>query len=191
MSRFYSTSHHIQSTSTSTTMTASSATGAPDVNGGHCASPYLRRIRIPKLNTFRHHLEEDEDDDEWFEMQMAKNELIRLRMNELKNNRLKDRTNNNNGESKNVKTSKSFSLSSTANHGKTKQNKERSDDVEPRNGNSRCLRSSKEENKKSGEDMIETHASMQRCLWFHPKHLFNMSPQPEPTLKAKTISDRF
>uniref|UniRef100_A0A1I7T5G8 Uncharacterized protein n=1 Tax=Caenorhabditis tropicalis TaxID=1561998 RepID=A0A1I7T5G8_9PELO len=129
MSRFYSTtSHHVQSPSTSITM--NSATGGQDVNGGHCASPYLRRIRIPKLNTFRHHLEDDDEDEEWFEMQMAKSDLIRLRMSEQKNSRFKDRTNNN--ECKNVKTSKSFSASSTVNHAMTKQNIERSDDVESR-----------------------------------------------------------
>lgn len=167
------------------------ATGAQDPNGGHCASPYLRRIRIPKLNTFRHHLEEDEDDEEWFEMQMAKTDLIRLRMSERNNNRFKDRTNNN--ECKTVKTSKSFSASSTANHhSMTKQNTERSDDVESRNGNRCLLRPSKET--KSQQEMIETQTAMQRCLWFHPKHLFNISStQPEPTLMTKTslISDRF
>ncbi|EFP05335.1 hypothetical protein CRE_27321 [Caenorhabditis remanei] len=194
MSRFYSTtSHHVQSPSTSITMTASATTASQDPNGGHCASPYLRRIRIPKLNTFRHHLEEDEDDEEWFEMQMAKTDLIRLRMNEVKNNRLKDRTNNNNNvtnDCKTVKTSKSFSASSTTNHAMTKQ--ERSDDVESRNGNSRCLRPSKEEeNKKSEPEIIETQTSMQRCLWFHPKHLFNITPQPEQTFNSKSSSFHF
>ncbi|CCA65635.1 GATA zinc finger domain-containing protein 14-like [Caenorhabditis elegans] len=134
-------------------------------------------------------------------MQMAKNDLIRLRMNELKNNRLKDRTNNNNNNNKNdcksVKTSKSFNASSMANHTMTKQYTEQNHndqyyDVESRNGN-RCLRQSKEENKKSRHEILETQTAMQRSLWFHPKHLFNIGPTVEPIIKAKSsfISGKF
>ncbi|CAI2353852.1 unnamed protein product [Caenorhabditis sp. 36 PRJEB53466] len=170
MSRYCHTSsaaqHHVQSTSMATSATSNSE----DPNGGHCASPYLRRFRIPKLNTYRQHLEEDEDDDEWFEMQIAKKDLIRLRMNEMKNSRLKDRTNNNNS------TSHNNCKSSSTNHAQ-QQNSERSDDVESRNGN-RCPAA--EEN---SEEIGETEATM-RSLWFHPKHLFAPSPTKTKTASA-------
>ncbi|CAB3398558.1 unnamed protein product [Caenorhabditis bovis] len=51
------------------------------VSGGHSASPYLRRYRIPQLNTIRSHYMDDEFDDEiWAEVQLSKEELIRIRM---------------------------------------------------------------------------------------------------------------
>ncbi|CAI5453677.1 unnamed protein product [Caenorhabditis angaria] len=71
---------------------------AASSDGGHSASPYLRRFRLPKLNTIRRYNLEDEneeDDDEWFEIQMAKTDLIKARMNE-RNKKLEENQQNNN-----------------------------------------------------------------------------------------------
>uniref|UniRef100_A0A8R1DT00 Uncharacterized protein n=2 Tax=Caenorhabditis japonica TaxID=281687 RepID=A0A8R1DT00_CAEJA len=179
--RHCSASSALQSTSTYTSMATGETVVGSEINGGHCSSPYLRRCRVPKLGTYRQHLEEEgEEDDEWIEGQIAKHDLIRLRMTELKSKkqRWKDCTNNNNNNNPTFH-----------GHGQPQRQPSTSgkpDDLEimRRTGNGNGNIPSLSEYPVRDE----TETVIQRCLWFHPSRLFGSTTPTSAEFKALTTS---